>query len=563
MQDFSLVVGGQAGDGLMRAAELIGKMFNRLGLYSFVINDYGSLIRGGHNFCKIRASSRQVWLHRESVQLVAAINQDTIAKHENELTEGGGILYDSDVAKYDGPRQPLPIPLTTMVNQVGGVPIMKNSAIIGAISHLYGIPIELVNEILTWAYGAKAGKNIELAKNGRDYAEKNFTRISRVEPVKREPIPFISGAETVALGAAKAGMKLYITYPMTPSTAILNYVGPSQDELGVVLVHPENEIGAANMALGAAYAGVRTMVATAGGGFALMQEAFSMAGNAEIPAVFVVGQRVAPAVGVPTYTAQGDLKFVLNAGHGEFPRIVVAPGDPEEAFVNTGEAMNLAWKYQTPAIVLVDKHLLESYMSIGIREDKVRMEPANVAEKSEGEYKRYKFTEDGVSPMAFPGKHRAISKVSSYEHDEYGYAEETPDGIENMQKKRLLKISAIVQDLKDRETVKIYGEPQEENLVIAWGSTKGAILETMALVDRPLKFMQILYLNPFPEWEVSKHLLAAKNSVLVEGNLTGQLGSLIREHTGHRIKNAVLKNDGRPFDPVLLARKLREVFGWT
>jgi len=562
LQDISFVIGGQAGDGVMRTAELLGKTFNRLGLFSFVINDYGSLIRGGHNFCKVRAASRQVWLHRESVDLIAAINQDTVSKHKNELAEGGGVLFDSDVAKYEGPQTLLPIPITTMVKQIGGVPIMKNSVMIGAISYLYGIPLDLVNEILTWAYGARAGKNIELAKSGYSHGEKNFKQILKVEQVKRPPTPFISGAETVALGAVKAGMKLYITYPMTPSTAILNYVGPNQDELGIVLVHPENEIGVANMMLGAAYAGVRTMAGTAGGGFALMQEAFSMAGQAEIPSIFVVGQRVAPAVGVPTCTSQADLRFVLHAGHGEFPRIVVAPGDPEEAFVNAGEAVNLAWKYQTPAIILVDKHLLESYMSIGIDEGKVKVEPANMAESSVGEYKRYSFTDSGVSPMAFPGKLGAIVKVTSYEHDEDGYAIETPDGIENMQKKRLRKMSLIEQDLKNRETVKIHGDSNAGDMVVAWGSTKGAILEAMMLLKQPLKFMQVLYLNPFPDWEVSKHLDSAKNVVLVEGNLTGQLGSLIAEHTGHHIKNTVLKNDGRPFDPVLLAGKLEEAFGW-
>jgi 2-oxoglutarate ferredoxin oxidoreductase subunit alpha len=563
LQDISFVIGGQAGDGVMRTAELLGKAFNRLGLYSFVINDYGSLIRGGHNFCKVRAADRQVWLHRESVELIAAINQDTILKHKDKLTDGGRVLFDSDVAKYDGPKTPLPIPITTMVKQSGGIPIMKNSVIIGAISYLYGIPLDMVNEILTWAYGARADKNIELAKNGYSHAEKNFKQITKVEPKKRQPTPFVSGAETVALGAVKAGMKLYVTYPMTPSTAILNYVGPNQEELGILLVHPENEIGVANMMLGAAYTGVRTMAGTAGGGFALMEEAFSMAGQAEIPSVFVMGQRVAPAVGVPTYTSQGDLRFALHAGHGEFPRIVVAPGDPEEAFVNAGEAMNLAWKYQTPAIILVDKHLLESYMSIGIDEGKVKVEPAKVVEGSTGEYKRYRFTDSGVSPMAFPGRPGAIVKVTSYEHDEDGYAIETPDGIEKMQNKRLRKISLIEEDLKKRVTVKIHGDPNAENLVVAWGSTKGAILETMPLLKKPLKFMQVLYLSPFPEWEVSKHLEAAKNTVIVEGNLTGQLRSLIKERTGHQIKNSVLKNDGRPFDPVALAGKLKEVFGWT
>jgi len=563
MQDISLVLGGQAGDGLMRAAELIGRAFNRLGMYAFVVNDYGSLIRGGRNFCKVRASDQQIWLHRESVGLVAAINQETITMHERELAVGGSILYDSDVVKYDGSRKSLPMPLTTMVKQAGGVPIMKNSAMMGAISFLYGIPLDTLNGVLNWAYGDKAEKNIELAKVGHEYAEKKFSQILKAEAVKRNPTPFISGAEAIAVGSVKAGMKLYITYPMTPSTSILNYVGPNQEELGVALVQPENEIAVANMALGAAYSGIRTMVGTAGGGFALMQEAFSMAGNAEIPAVFVVGQRVAPAVGVPTYTAQGDLKFVLNAGHGEFPRIVAAPGDPEEAFVTAGEVMNLAWKYQTPVILLADKHLLESYMSIGIDESRVAIEPLGMAEIGEGGYKRYKFTEGGVSPMIFPGKRGAVVKVTSYEHDEYGYAIETPNGIEEMQRKRLRKASAIIKDLMGRATIKIHGDPEAEDLVVAWGSTKGAIMETLKLANKPLKFMQIIYLSPFPAWAVSKHLESAKNVVIVESNLTGQLGSLIKEQTGHRIQNAVLKNDGRPFDPESLVAKLAEVFKWS
>ncbi|MEM3421143.1 MAG: 2-oxoacid:acceptor oxidoreductase subunit alpha [Candidatus Hadarchaeum sp.] len=562
MTDVSLLVGGQAGDGVMRTAELIGRIFNRMGLYVFVINDYGSLIRGGHNFCKIRISERQLWLHRESIDLIAAVNQDTIAKHEKELVDGGRILYDSDVSQYKGSHESLPIPLTDMVKQAGGSPIMRNSVLIGAIAYLYGIPPSLANDILMQAYGDKATKNIELARAGYDYAEKNFEKILTIKPISREQTPFISGAEAVALGAVKAGMKLYVTYPMTPSTAILNYIGPNQESLGVVLVHPENEIGAANMALGAAYAGVRTMVGTAGGGFALMQEAFSMAGQAEIPVVFVVGQRVAPAVGAPTYTAQADLKFAVGAGHGEFPRIVVAPGDPEEAFIKTGEAINLAWKYQSPAIVLVDKHLLESYMSIYIEENKVKVEPAEIAEEDSGDYRRYRFTESGISPLAFPGWAGKVVKVTSYEHNEYGYAEESPEGIQKMQEKRMRKLSSLIQDLKERETVKIYGDTSAENLVVAWGSTKGAVLEVMELIKKPLKFIQVLYLSPFPGWEINKHLKLAKKVLLVEGNMTGQLGSLIAEHTGFRIENTVLKNDGRPFDQILLAERIKEAFGW-
>ncbi|MGQ9788127.1 MAG: 2-oxoacid:acceptor oxidoreductase subunit alpha [Candidatus Hadarchaeaceae archaeon] len=560
--EISLLVGGQAGDGLMRTAEIIGRIFNRIGLHAFVINDYGSLIRGGHNFCKIRASERMVWLHRESIDLIAAVNQDTIVKHEKELVDGGRILYDSDVSQYNGPHRGLPMPLTTMVKQSGGTSIMRNSLIIGAIAHLYGFSLGLVNEILNQAYGDKAAKNIELASTGYEYAEKIFERIIKIEPVSRGSTHFISGAEALALGAVKAGMKLYVTYPMTPSTSILNYIGPNQERLGVMLVHPENEIGAANLALGAAYAGVRTVVGTAGGGFALMQEAFSMAGQAEIPVVFVVGQRVAPAVGAPTYTAQADLKFAVCAGHGEFPRIVIAPGDPEEAFVKTGEAMNLAWRYQSPAIVLVDKHLLESYMSIKINENMVEVEPAEILEEEDRDYRRYRFTGSGVSPMAFPGRTGITVKVTSYEHNEYGYAEESPEGIQKMQEKRMRKLLSLIRDLKGKETVKVYGNPSAENLVVAWGSTKGAVLEAMELVKKPLKFVQVLYLSPFPEWEVSKYLKSAKRVLLIEGNMTGQLGSLIAEHTGFRINSTVLKNDGRPFDQELLAERIGEAFGW-
>ncbi len=563
MQDISFLIGGEAGDGVMRTAELLGKAFNRLGLYAFVISDYPSLIRGGHNFCRVRASSRQIWSHLEAVGLVAALNQDTISRHDNELTEDGRVLFDSDKASYTGSHNAYPIPLSTMVREVGGIPIMRNSAMIGSIAHLYGMPLDLVNEILTSVYGKKAEKNIAIASMGFNHAKQKFDQILKLDSVKRGPTPFISGTEAVSLGAVKAGMKVYISYPMTPSTPILSFMGTHQDELGIAVVHPENEVGVANMALGVAYGGVRCMVGTASGGFALMQEAFSMAGQSEIPAIFVVGQRPAPAVGAPTYTAQADLEFILHAGHGEFPRIVVAPGDPEEAFVKCGEAMNLAWRYQIPVVVLADKHLLESYMSIVIDERKVNVEPSSIVERWEDEYKRYKFTDSGVSPIVLPGTPGAIVKVSSYEHDEQGYEVDTREGITNMLQKRLRKMEGIIEDLKKRENVKIHGDSNAENLVVSWGSTKGAVLEAMQLIDKPLKFLQIMYLSPFPAWGVEGHLEQAKSIVCVEVNMTGQLRSLIREQTGRYIEKAILKSDGRPFDPVGLAAKLKEAFEWT
>ncbi len=535
----------------------MGRIFNRLGLHAFVINDYQSLIRGGHNFCRIRAADRQVWNYKEEVDLVAALNQETITKHESALLGGGGILFDSDKAKYSGVAKNYPIPLTAMVKEVGGTPIMRNSAMVGAIAWLYGIPLDVVNVILEWAYGKKAEKNIILAQKGHDHAKPNFAQILKVAPVKREPTHFISGTEAMVLGAVKAGMKIYIAYPMTPTTRMLTFAAANADELGIVTVQPENEICAANLALGAAYAGVRSVVGTAGGGFALMQETFSMSGQSEIPAVFVVGQRPAPAIGLPTYTSQADLKFLINAGHGEFPRIVVAPGDPEEAFVKTGEVMNLAWKHQVPAIVITDKHQQESYMSIAIDEGKVSVEQPGLAEGWEGEYKRYKFTESGVSPMAFPGKPGAVVKVTGYEHDEDGYPIEG-----GLMDKRMGKMKGTIDDLKKRETVKAYGGENAENLIVAWGSTKGAVIEAMRLIDKPLKFLHMIYLTPFPDWEVMKHLEKAKHSVCIEANMTGQLRSYIREQTGHLIDKSILKYDGRQFDPTGLAKEIKGAFEW-
>jgi len=558
-KDVSLVIGGQAGDGVRRAGNLIGRVLNRHGLNVFVLDDYQSLIRGGHNFSKIRAAPGEVWSHYDQIDLIVALDQETIDLHEKSLAKGGYVLHDGDEIKYSGSGEPLSIPLSKMVEEIGGLKIMRNSAAIGAVAYLYGLDLSVVNDVMTQAYGKRAEKNLVLAKNGYEYAEKSFDKISEVKKVERPPRPLLTGNEAIALGAAKAGLKVYIAYPMTPSTSILHYLAAHQDELGLAVAQPENEIAVINMALGAAYAGARSMVATSGGGFALMQEAVSLAGMSETPVVIVECQRPGPSTGVPTYTGQADMPFVVNAGHGDFPKIVVAPGSTEEAFYKTAEALNLAWKYQVPAIVLSDKHLSESFKTTEIDESQVKQEGVKLAGSAGEDYKRYAFTEDGVSPLAFPGTSGAVVKVSSYEHDELGYTTEEPDEIVRMHDKRGKKLDAIIKDLQGRETVKVYGDEDANDLVISWGSTKGAVLEAMDIINRPLEFLQIIYLRPFPVWEVEKHLKGAKNTVCVEGNTSGQLASLIRQETGHRVGKKILKYDSRAFDPLKLADQLKEV----
>jgi 2-oxoglutarate ferredoxin oxidoreductase subunit alpha len=554
----SLLVGGKAGEGVRSTGYIIGRILNRHGLNVFIRDDYQSLIQGGHNFSQIRASSKETWSHYERVDLIAALDQKTVDLHEKELVSNGRVLYDSEEVTYSGPGKALSIPLLKMVEEIKGLKIMRNSALIGVVAYLYGLDLTKVNAVLTKIYKEKAPKNLALAKKGYEYAEKNFDRIGEIKRIDRSPKPLLTGNQAIALGAVKAGLNVYIAYPMTPSTSILHYLAGHQDELGLTVVQPENEIAVIIMALGASYAGARSMVASSGGGFALMQEAISMSGMTEVPVVIVECQRGGPSTGVATYTSQADLKFVVNAGHGDFPKIVVAPGDTEEAFYKTAEALNLAWKYQIPVIVLSDKHLSESYKTTIINGSNVSKEKVKMANGGSG-YKRYDLTEDGISPLAFPGTLGTVIKVNSYEHDPNGYAIDEPELINKMQEKRLRKYAQIVADLRSRETVKIYGEKDAGNLIVSWGSAKGAVLEAMKLLKRKFKFLHVIYLKPFPVWEVEKHLDKAKNVISVECNSTGQFASLLREETGFLVNKKILKYDSRPFDPEDLANRIERV----
>lgn len=558
LNEISLLVGGKAGEGVRSTGYIISRILNRHGLNVFIRDDYQSLIEGGHNFSQIRASSKETWGHYERADLIAALDQKTVDLHEKELVSNGHMLYDSEEVTYSGSGKALSIPLLKMVKEIKGLKIMRNSALIGAVAYLYGLDLTEVNAVLTKIYREKAEKNLVLAKKGYEYAEKNFDRIGEVKRIDRPPKPLLTGNQCIALGAVKAGLKVYIAYPMTPSTSILHFLAGHQDDLGLTVVQPENEIAVINMALGASYAGARSMVATSGGGFALMQEAISMSGMTEVPVLIVECQRGGPSTGVATYTSQADLKFVINAGHGDFPKVVVAPGDTEEAFYKTAEALNLAWKYQIPVIILSDKHLSESYKTTSINESNVSKEEVKMANGGSG-YKRYELTEDGISPLTFPGTPGAVVKVNSYEHDSNGYATEQPELINKMQEKRLKKYAQIVADLRSRETVKIYGEKDADNLIVSWGSTKGAVLEAMKVLKQKFKFLHVIYLKPFPVWEVEKHVDKAKNVISVECNSSGQFASLLREETGFLVNKKILKYDSRPFDPENLANRIEEV----
>ena len=296
-----------------------------------------------------------------------------------------------------------------------------------------------------------------------------------------------------------------------------------------------------------------------------MTEGLSMAAMTETPVVIVLGQRPGPSTGLPTYGAQGDLRFAIHAGQGEFPRVIIAPGDADECFYKTIEAFNLAEKYQIPVIVITDKYLLESYESTDFFDvNKVTIDRGGfVAGEYEGaeEYKRYKITENGVSPRAIPLTKNTIVRANSDEHDEYGYTTEEPELTIEMNDKRFRKLDALNNELENYETTKMYGPEKTDITIIGWGGTKGPVREAMKLLEKDgvkANFLQVIYILPFPTKRVSEVLEAASKTVIVESNKTGQLAQVIREKTKIDVGRAILKYDGRPFNPISLSKQIKE-----
>jgi 2-oxoglutarate/2-oxoacid ferredoxin oxidoreductase subunit alpha len=391
------------------------------------------------------------------------------------------------------------------------------------------------NELKEGAWVLSGLSNSEITEKIKEFLKnKNFEL--NEEGNKSE---LIDGNTAFAKGLLAAGLDFYTAYPMTPATSILHYLASRQTPEGLKVIQPENEISVINMALGMVYAGKRATVGTATGGFALMQEAFSFAGQAELPLVVAVSQRQAPATGVPTRSSQSDLRFVIHAGSGEFPRIVIAPGDPEESFRAGADALNLAWKFKIPVIVLLDKILSEHMMTSSIDAGSVSVE------RNEN--------------IIFPGTPNVVVKATSYEHDEEGLTIDKVEDVKRMVDKRFKKAADIEAEMQNREAVKVYGDINSENAVVFFGSTKGPVLEASKYFNKPVKLLQIVWLEPLCTEKVKKEL-EGKRIICIEGNHNGQLASLIREKTGIEIKNKILKYDSSPFDPVELAEQINTLW---
>ena len=574
----SLLVGGEAGAGITRSGFLFAKTCLRGGLYVFGANDYQSLIRGGHNFYTVRACDEEVYSQADTVDLLIALNKETILLHKDELVAGAGVIYDRDqitVTEEELGRDDIKlyhVPLRQIVKELEGPTIMENTVALGAANALLDYEPEILNEVLRDTFNPKtAEQNIEASKRGYNYAQENYGndfgyQLKKTDSAGKHRI-FLTGNEAVGLGALNAGCKFYAAYPMTPATTVLHFLAPLDREYKMIVIQTESEIAAINMVAGASYAGLRSMTATSGGGFCLMTEGLGMVGMTETSPVILLVQRPGPSTGLPTYTAQGDLKFAIHASQGEFPRVVIAPGDVDECFYATVEAFNLAEKFQIPALIISDKYLAESNGTTepfdqnrsGIDRGLLITEDEYAGDE---EYKRHKFTENGISARAMPGTKGAIVRTNADEHNELGYTTEDPVLSTKMADKRFKKMEALTKELEKYEIVKIHGQKEADTTIIGWGSTKGPIREAVKILSREgckVNFLQIVYLHPFPADKIQKILQTAKKTIIVENNITSQLSSLIQEHLLKTVDHKILKYDGRPFNPEALARNIKEV----
>jgi 2-oxoglutarate ferredoxin oxidoreductase subunit alpha len=550
MHEFSTLIGGIAGEGINEAGVAIGRLFNRLGYRIFMYYDYQSLIRGGHNFSLVRASEHKIGVHIDKVDAIIALNQETITLHKKRLKESSIVIYDSEKVKMEELKaRACGLPLSTMLKEEKAPAIMGNTCIIGGFCKAAGISWTVLEEVVRKHIPKEVDLNLKVARRGYDAA----IQIIKTESLDRPGLPVLTGNQAIGLGLLKAGLKAYVAYPMTPSTSVLHFLAGHAEEFGLKVLHPENEIAVMLISLGFAYSGVKTAVGTSGGGFCLMNEGLSLAGMAELPAVILLAQRTGPSTGLPTYTGQGNLHFVLSAGHGEFPRFVVAPGDAEEAYRWSAVALNLAWKYQLPSFILSDKSLSESLYSFDLAASGDLGEEEPLAWKGEG-YSRYSYTESGVSPLAYPPLRGETVKVNGYGHDQLGITTEDPGITKEMADKRLAKGRSLAKELEGYETVKVYG--QGSTALLCWGSNKGVCIE--AAEDLGLKVVQVLVLSPFPAGRLGEALKGAQRLIDVECNSTAQLAKLAGLY-GLQADDRILKYDGRPFSLEDLKEELGRV----
>ena len=574
--DMSVVIGGDAGQGVESSGAGFSLSLARAGLHVFAMQDYHSQIRGGHNFYQIRISEPPRLSHGNPVHLLLALTPETAELHLDNLAEGAAVIFPE---KFDIDPEPLrkrgvrvhALPLIRIAEEHGSR-VMTNTAALGATAGITEFPIEFMESVIRENFAAKGQQvvdaNLKVAQAAYDLARERYGadfpyKLAPVEGAPRRML--MNGNQALAMGALAGGCRFMSAYPMTPATSIFEWLSGLPSEYGVVTKHTEDEIAAADMAVGASFAGARAMTGTSGGGFCLMVETLGLAGMTEVPMVIALSQRGGPSNGLPTRTEQADLLFAVNASHGESPRIVTAPGTIEECFEAGWRAFNLAEKYQCAVVIMTDQFLGSSLRTLdmdALNFSSVTIDRGSTLTREDLDrltngYKRYQFTETGISPRALPGQHpEAVFSATSDEHDEEGHFDE---GIENRRRMMQKRMRKLQEAEKEMRAPKRYGPPEAETTLVCWGSTFGACKEAADQINAAggsANVLQFVDLWPLPEEETAAALGECRRTVVVEQNYTSQLARLLRMTTGTKVDGTLNKYDGRPFAPEEIAAGL-------
>ena len=561
--DFSIAIGGAAGQGIATPGNILARMFGRRGLHLYAYNAYQSIIRGGHILLTLRVRDQEVHSHGDGLDVLLCLNQDTMDRHLGILGPGSRVLYNSDTVQPgdvpDGVHL-CPMPVGDLAAGSKNK-LIQNTISLGVMMSLMGVDFAVLQDALELLFKRKepavAEENVNMARAGYDHGAANFEPFPVPLPEGEKPLAMWTGNSALAMGGAAAGVKFYAAYPMSPSTGVLHWFAQHAHELGIMVRQVEDEIGVANMTIGAAHSGCRAMCATSGGGFALMTEAIGAAAMMEIPAVFINVMRAGPSTGVPTKTEQGDLWQALGASQGDFERFIVAPKNCLDAYNTVAEVFNLVDRAQCPGIIISD--LLISEGTFSVDPDQIEIQPkidrgALLVDPSpNGNYLRYADTESGISPRVTPGHEGFVHVVATDEHDEDGVIisdEFThPHKRRRSVEKRARKFLGVAADVPPPS---LEGPSDAEVTLLGWGSSYGVIREAIEILAEQgvvANQLAIKWIVPFHGEVVENILSSAKRVLLIENNYSGQFARYLRSETGFAPHGHIRKYDGEPFAP--------------
>ncbi len=566
-------IGGAAGDGGASTGDNLALTCTRQGLHVYVYTSYQSLIRGGHSWIRLRISTQKVTNVGDQVSAMIALNQDSMDRHLQEMKSGGFCVFNGDKVKPGkAPEgvQLCPIPVFELAGK-DALPIMQNTVALGALTRLLGLEFSSLSSVFEHTFKKKpqvVEANIKAAKAGYDFAAAQYKTIANPLGKTSTKLAMVHGNNMIALGAANAGCKVYCAYPMSPATGVLHWMAGHGKDLGICVRQVEDEIGVANMTIGAGQMGVRAMCATSGGGFALMTEAIGMAAMMEIPVVMINVMRGGPSTGLPTKQEQGDLNQAIGASQGDFQRLIIAPTSIEDCYNSMEEVFNIADKYQIPVLYLSDLLMSEGHITVetSVLDREFKIDRGEMIFEDDGkqkDYFRYKDTPSGVSPKAIPGLPNHLYVSGTDEHDEDGVliSDMYTDPVirKKMVDKRARKMDGVLKELKP---LQLEGPADADITLVTYGSTWGVASEAIQRLNKEgvkANLLSFRYLVPFQEKEAQAILGKSKKICVVEMNKGGQFARHLRAETGITAHANIRKYDGEPFEPKHVVAGVKEV----